>query len=67
MEVSLRGSYGVQLQPDLRATYPHHCVLPGLLASGLPIVLQPGPIFSFVVTGFRHADLISTPLTLMHK
>jgi len=32
--VSLRGSYGVQLQPVLRAGYPHHCVISGLVASG---------------------------------
>src|SRR5205823_9886504 len=45
MEVSLRGSYGVQLQPVLRAGYPHHCVIPGLLASGVPIVPQFATIF----------------------
>jgi len=45
MEVSLRGSYGVQLHLLNGLPYLHHCHIAGLLAGGVPIVPQLASIF----------------------
>ena len=60
MEVSLRGSYGVQLQPVKRAALSHHCDIAGLVASGTPLSLSSRLFSCFVVTGTGHANLLTT-------
>ena len=60
MEVSLRGSYGVQLQPVKRAALSHHCDIAGLVASGTPLSLSSRLFSCFVVTGTGHANLLTS-------
>jgi hypothetical protein len=67
MEVSLRGSYGVQLQPVKRAALSHHCDIAGLVASGTPLSLSSRLFSCFVVTGTGHANLLKADKRRFHQ